>query len=86
MIHGADADLIMLALATHEPNFYIVREPMLVKSDIICDVCQMVGHFSSDCCLIDDKFADIIKGVVDEETKVKVMAILNCKEETAEES
>lgn len=39
-----DADLILLALATHEPSFRILREDPREKHDIRCIICQMYGH------------------------------------------
>ena len=48
-LYGADADLIMLGLATHEPNFTILREkfkPNRIKS---CELCGQIGHLLNDC-------------------------------------
>lgn len=48
-IYGADADLIMLGLATHEPKFYIIREIVITANDKFCTNCQKKGHFFMDC-------------------------------------
>lgn len=39
---GADADLIMLGLATHEPNFTIIREEFKPNKPRPCDICGQV--------------------------------------------
>eukprot|EP00794_Sanderia_malayensis_P017453 gene17453-19198_t len=47
-LNGADADLIMLGLATHEPNFTIIREEFKFKPRP-CSICGQVGHEQADC-------------------------------------
>lgn len=46
VIHGLDADLIMLALATHEPYFYILREEVTSSNLNVsrCALCGSTGH------------------------------------------
>ncbi|XP_055588422.1 5'-3' exoribonuclease 2 homolog [Uranotaenia lowii] len=46
---GADADLIMLGLATHETHFTIIREEFLPNKERPCDICQHLGHEMKDC-------------------------------------
>jgi 5'-3' exoribonuclease 2 len=46
---GADADLIMLGLATHEPNFTIIREEFKPNQQRPCDICGQMGHDMKDC-------------------------------------
>lgn len=46
---GADADLIMLGLATHEPNFTIIREEFLPNKPRPCEVCAQFGHEMDKC-------------------------------------
>jgi len=48
-IWGADADLIMLGLATHEPNFTIVREEFVYGKPKPCVLCGQCGHELIDC-------------------------------------
>ena len=48
-IYGADADLIMLGLSTHEPHFYILRESVANPRDMKCFKCNKVGHMAAEC-------------------------------------
>lgn len=53
---GADADLIMLGLATHEPNFTIIREEFLPNKPRPCEICQQIGHEMKDCSGLEVEF------------------------------
>lgn len=46
---GADADLIMLGLATHEANFNIIREEFVPNQPRPCELCGQYGHELKDC-------------------------------------
>ncbi|XP_046651096.1 5'-3' exoribonuclease 2-like [Daphnia pulicaria] len=46
---GADADLIMLGLATHELNFTGMRQEFRPNKLIPCEICNQIGHEQNDC-------------------------------------
>lgn len=46
---GADADLIMLGLATHELNFTILREEFVPNQPRPCEICSQYGHEMKEC-------------------------------------
>ena len=46
---GADADLIMLGLATHEPYFTIIREEFKPNKPRPCEICGQLGHEMKEC-------------------------------------
>ncbi|XP_057304692.1 5'-3' exoribonuclease 2-like [Hydractinia symbiolongicarpus] len=48
-LNGADADLIMLGLATHEVNFTILREEFKPNQKRPCEICAQVGHDKTEC-------------------------------------
>eukprot|EP00826_Nyctotherus_ovalis_P011208 TRINITY_DN12928_c0_g1_i7.p1 TRINITY_DN12928_c0_g1~~TRINITY_DN12928_c0_g1_i7.p1 ORF type:complete len:554 (-),score=130.40 TRINITY_DN12928_c0_g1_i7:938-2599(-) len=48
-LYGADADLIMLGLSTHEVNFYVLREVFVMRSETVCSLCGQRGHSPKQC-------------------------------------
>lgn len=48
-LYGADADLIMLGLATHEQHFVILREEFKPNQPKPCELCRQFGHKLTEC-------------------------------------
>ena len=64
VLYGLDADLIMLALATHEPNFRILREDVQYSSALkrkTCEACGKPNHTATSCFLNPRDAAESLK-------------------------
>lgn len=75
-IYGADADLIMLALITHEPHFFIIRESLNENMWKTCELCGNKGHLRDECIKLNpdaEKGKDILENVAFSMVKVHVV-------------
>lgn len=70
VMYGLDADLIMLALGTHEPHFKVLREDVFVdnKNRNSCFKCKQPGHAVNQCTVSDEAIAEMKR----EEAKLAV--------------
>ncbi|KAI7892621.1 XRN 5'-3' exonuclease N-terminus-domain-containing protein [Mucor mucedo] len=70
VMYGLDADLIMLALGTHEPHFKVLREDVFVdnKNRNSCFKCKQPGHAANQCKVSDEAIAEMKR----EEAKLAV--------------
>ncbi|KAJ7638586.1 exoribonuclease 2 [Roridomyces roridus] len=59
VIYGLDADLIMLGIATHEPNFWVLREDVFADANSTgCRKCGQEGHYAAQCTATEVKKPD----------------------------
>ncbi|CAK5262610.1 unnamed protein product [Mycena citricolor] len=73
VIYGLDADLIMLGIATHEPNFWVLREDVFMDgaSSTACRKCGQEGHYAAQCMLTQEQIKQSKKAISDEEAAIK---------------